>query len=765
MIRRPAVPVVLAYGAGLVTGLLHFPDPDVPLAGLGIAALLSRRRAPWLAALLLIAGLGRLAGWSARTASSHSCTARMAPGRASFVARLIDPIPADTSAALARLEPERAGCHGTLWARWREVPRTLDAGASLVVSGQWIPDSSRWQAPAGLFLVDSTGTRSPAAASPAERLRTWLVLRIRALYGARSPTVEALLLNRRSAMDPELRDQYARSGLVHLLSISGFHVGLIALWVMLIVRLATRWWPGGLGAGSAPLAAAGVACLYVGFLDWPAPATRAALLVVVLAVERQRQRQVDAESLLATIAVFLLLLDPWSVLDLGAWLSFLSLWGASRCVAWSDRSLGKGAVVRLLAGSVGATIATAPLTAAVLGRVSLAGIALNLLAIPLAAIAVPGLIASLVFTPLSAPLAHAFAAGGGLGLAAMDGLARAGAAIPGLSIVQAATPASAFPWLAALAILVWAMGRANTSGVAARRILLAAASLAWLGLAWRTMPSFAHDGPGLTLHFLDVGQGDGAIIHTPGGQWIVVDAGPSGDQGDAGRRVVVPALERSGARRIALLVVSHAHADHLGGVPAVLSRFSTDVALDPGDPVSDRLYLGFLDQLAMRGTRWRAARTGDTLVVDSVRVVVLHPSAGSPEFGLDLNEDSAVLLLEYGGCRIILSGDAGLVAEGSMRGHVGPVDLLKVGHHGSRTATGEAWLEELAPEAAVISVGAHNRYGHPAPETAARLAAHAIGTWRTDREGSVTALVRDGRIEMSGGRTRGGYACHSHSSP
>jgi len=633
------------------------------------------------------------------------------------------------------------------------------------ISGRWIPDSSRWQAPAGLLLVDSATlvSRHP---DPAERLRTGLVMRIRALYGSRAATVEALLLNRRSAMDPGLRDQYARSGLVHLLSISGFHVGLIALWIVLGLRGMGRWWPGVPGTGAtAPLVAAGASALYVWFLGWPAPATRAVLLLAVLALERYRQRQVDGESLLAAIGLLLLLVDPWSVLELGAWLSFLSLWGASRCVTWSDRALGARAVTRLLAGSVGATAATAPVTAAVLGRVSLAGIALNLVAIPLAAVAVPGLIASLLVEPVSRPLAHAFAAGGGLGLAAMDGLARLGAVIPGLSIVQPAVLGSALPWLLVLGLLLWAMGGGNTTAVAARRTLLGVTAVTWLGLGWQSLPTRADEGSGLTLHFLDVGQGDGAIIHTPAGQWMVVDAGPAGDQGDAGRRVVVPALERAGARRVALLVVSHAHADHLGGVPAVLDRFPADVVLDPGDPVSDRLYLGFLDQLAELGSRWRAARAGDTLVVDSVRIVVLHPSAGWAEFGLDLNEDSAVLRLEYGGCRVLLAGDAGLIAEAAMRGHVGPVDLLKVGHHGSRTATSQAWLDELAPEAAVISVGAHNRYGHPAPETGARLAAHEIGTWRTDREGTVTARIRDGRLEVAGGRTRRQYACHAHFSP
>ena len=764
MIRRPAVPVLFAYGAGLVTGLSHFLDTPLALGGLVAAAVAASRRGPSIAGLCLIAALGRVAGWSAAEAAAHGCAARLGAGPTTLVARLIDPLPADTAPALARVRPDQGKCGGTIWARWRGHSSDYPAGSVLHITGQWIPDSSRWQPPGGMLLVDSGRivSRNPA---PAERLRTWLVHRIRALYGGRSAIVEALLLNRRSAMDPELREQYARSGLVHLLSISGFHVGLIALWVVLVVRLVARWWPGGLGTGAAPMFAAAISCLYVGFLGWPAPATRAALLVVVLAVERHRQRQVDGESLLAAVALLLLLFDPWSVLDLGAWLSFLSLWGASRCVAWSDQALGKRTVVRLVAGSVGATAATAQLTAAVLGRVSLAGIGLNLAAIPLAAVTVPGLIASLVVAPLSAPVAHAFAAGGGLGLAGMDGLARAGTAVPGLSIVQSVGAGSALLWLVVLAALLWAMGQANTSPVAARRVLVAVAATAWLGTAWRSLPAFGDSGSGLTLHFLDVGQGDGAIIHTPGGQWIVVDAGPAGDQGDAGRRVVVPALERAGATRVALLVVSHAHADHLGGVPAVLNRFPADLVLEPGDPVADRLYLGFLDQLAERGARWRAARAGDTLVVDSVRMVVLHPPAGWPELGLDLNEDSAVLRLEYGGCRVLLAGDAGVVAEASMRGHVGKVDLLKVGHHGSRTATGEAWLDELGPEAAVISVGTRNRYGHPAPGTVARLAAHGIGTWRTDREGTVTVRIRDGRLEVSGRHARQQYACHAPPSP
>ena len=350
----------------------------------------------------------------------------------------------------------------------------------------------------------------------------------------------------------------------------------------------------------------------------------------------------------------------------------------------------------------------------------------------------------------------------------MDGLARLGAAIPGLSIVQPAAPASAAPWLVVLRSAPLGDGprhhrRCGGAASAPRGHGRDLGS----GWRWQSLAARADDGSGLTLHFLDVGQGDGAIIHTPGGQWIVVDAGPGGDQGDAGRRVVVPALERAGCpacRAAGDLPRSRRsprrRARGAGPLSRPMSCSTRAIPFPTGSTWASST------ELAERGTRWRAARAGDTLVVDSVRVVVLHPSAGWPEFGLDLNEDSAVLRLEYGGCRVLMAGDAGLIAEAAMRGHAGPVDLLKVGHHGSRTATGEAWLDELAPEAAVISVGAHNRYGHPAPETVARLAAHADRDLadRSRRHGHRADPRRAARDLRCGGPAQQ-YACHSHPSP
>jgi competence protein ComEC len=134
-------------------------------------------------------------------------------------------------------------------------------------------------------------------------------------------------------------------------------------------------------------------------------------------------------------------------------------------------------------------------------------------------------------------------------------------------------------------------------------------------------------------------------------------------------------------------------------------------------------------------------------MLDSVRFTILHPYMWS-RWGEDLNEDSLVLLVEYGAFQALFAGDAGFPAEAEMRGRTRPVDLLKVGHHGSRRSTADEWLDSLRPKAAVISVG-QNSYGHPAPETLTRLLRHRVEVWRTDREGPVTVTTDGKRMTVT----------------
>jgi len=727
---RPPILFIATFGAGLATGLAHFRTPLGVIAVIAVAAgaaligtgLVGRALGPLFAGAAL---LGSLHGTVARVRDRSSCAARLADGPVRLAVRLTEPV--FDEGGRVQLLPLGTGCVGEVPARW-PPRRPADAGAEADVEARWIARPVWTGRAQGTLVVGQARVRRTDP-EPGERLRTAVARGIQRLYGARGPIVEALIVGRRADLDPALRDAFAHSGLVHLLSISGFHVGLIVAWVVLAGRL-LRFPP-----VRSLVVAALVAAGYVALLGWPPPATRAAALAGAIAWCRARQRNVQADPLLACTCLAVLLVDPWALVDLGAWLSAAALWGATTCTRWTDRALGPGLWWRCLGSSIGATLATAPLTAAALGTVALVGIGLNFAAIPIAALAVPGVFASLLVLPLWPGLAGAFAAGAGLALHALELLAVAGAAVPGGHIVADATPAAAVPWLAALAVLLWGMRGRTTLAEGARRWAWAGVVVLWLPLA-AGLGSSPDGSGGLTLDFLNVGQGDGAVLRTPHGRFVVIDAGPRTEQGDAGRRVVVPFLAKRGAPTVSALIVSHAHADHVGGATAVLDRFRTGLVIEPGRPFADPAYYRFLDEVAADGVPWHPGHPGERFVLDGVSFTLLHPDAGWPGLGEDLNEDSLVLLVEYRGFRALFPGDAGFPAEAWLRGRVGKVALLKVGHHGSRGATGDDWLEELAPMAAVISVG-RNNYGHPATATLARLIAQGTDLRRTDRDGEV----------------------------
>lgn len=744
--------IAVAYGAGLATGLAHFPA--LTCAILVATPFLLARGARWMVLTGLCIGLGLLSGRLARLRESENCATRLPAGPVKLVLRAREPV--DSGGARTEASLVGVACRGPVSVRWPQA-LVAPAGAELDVVGRWRPRPGRFDRPSGI-LVTTEARLLPLRQSPAERLRSALHDTARGLYGRRAPLVDALILGRRGDLDPKLLDEFAGSGLVHLLSISGFHLGLLAGWVYALLRLA------GSSRGRASLAAAGFAVLYTLFLGWPAPAARAAALTFLLAVQQIRQRMPQGAALLGTTALAVLLADPWAVLDLGGWLSVAALWGAMTFSSWSDRRLGRGAVVRMLSGSAGATLATAPFTAAALGTVALAGLGLNLLAIPLAALVVPAVVASLAVGLFLPAMAAPFAAGAGIGLGLLQELARWGAALPGGHLVMPATPASALPWTVLLVGALWSFRR-TTRTEAARRVAWLGTATVWAWLLVALAPGLGarpDEGSGLALHFLDVGQGDAAAIRTPGGHWILVDAGPVSPGSDAGRSVVVPFLRRHGVVRLDALILSHAHADHLGGASSVLERIPAGEVIDPALQTPDPLYAGFLAQLDELDEPWVRGRRGGGFVIDSVRFRILHPDTTWAEWGTDVNENSLVLLLEYRDFTAVLAGDAGLPAETRLAGRVGRADLLKVGHHGSRGATGDAWLRELRPAAAIISVGDGNRYGHPSPEALARLASAAVEVYRTDRDGSIEVRTDGSSMTI---RSRRGVATRTVSDP
>lgn len=234
-----------------------------------------------------------------------------------------------------------------------------------------------------------------------------------------------------------------------------------------------------------------------------------------------------------------------------------------------------------------------------------------------------------------------------------------------------------------------------------------------------------------TVVFVDVGQGDAVIVHS-GRVTVLVDGGPPG----AAWRVTAQ-LARLGVRRLDAVLISHAHLDHVGALPALIWQYRPRrayVATRPGRLAAT---------LRAAGTRLVTVRRGDTFRWGRARVRVLSPAGLSG----DLNADSLVVLVEAAGRRLLLTGDVtgpNEAAVGAICARGPPVDILKVAHHGSRYSTTAAFLAGARPRVAVVCVG-RNPYGHPAPETLARLRAFGVRVYSTQRNGTLTVRLVPGR--------------------
>ena len=239
----------------------------------------------------------------------------------------------------------------------------------------------------------------------------------------------------------------------------------------------------------------------------------------------------------------------------------------------------------------------------------------------------------------------------------------------------------------------------------------------------------------LRAYFLDVGQGDSSVILFKD-KVILIDAGEA-DKGD----LVVSDLEKLGVTKIDLLVATHPHSDHIGGMQKVLARFPVKKVLDSGIPTSSSLYEHFLETVDDRNIPYVAAERGQTIDVDpSLRILVLSPPKN--RIGDDINTNSIVLRISYGTVNLLYTGDATTDAEEVMMkaGYPVDADVFKVGHHGSSSSSSAAFLRNVDPEVAVISLGKDNEYGHPHRETMDRLAAAGPLVLRTDRDGTVRVM-------------------------
>ncbi|MFZ9898326.1 MAG: DNA internalization-related competence protein ComEC/Rec2 [Gemmatimonadaceae bacterium] len=594
----------------------------------------------------------------------------------------------------------------------------------------------------GVAAATRAATEAATGAATAAALEGWrraTAARLERLFGADAGIVRALLIAETDGLTPALRDRYADAGLVHLLSISGLHVAIVGAALTLAFR-AMR-----LSRRAADAAAVAVAVLYVAAIGAPAPAVRSVVLFAVMALARGRQRPVHPWGSFALGAIAPVALDPAVVGDLGWQLSvtgYAALVAVGRFVRRrADEAEAPMAPLarELLTGTV-ATIVSAPLVAWHFGRLSLIGPFANVVAAPIVSVLQPTLFLAMVLperggAPIAAAAARPL-------LHALDGVAIAASApswarltvVPSLAVAALAGAASV-----SLLVAVWS---------ARPRAPMLAGALCLAAMPWWPVRGPRLDGrPAMEVQLLDVGQGDAIAVRTPRGRWILLDAGRAWRGGDAGRRTILPALRRDGGA-LALLILTHPHADHIGGATSVIRALRPAQVRDGGFVAAQGAYRDALEAVAARGARWARVQPGEVLTIDGILCTFLAPdSAWAAGLG-DPNSASAVVRLQFGAARLLLTGDAEADEEAWLLDRYAPADLradvLKVAHHGSTTSSTAAFLDAVRPRVALVSVGATNRYGHPAPPVMRRLLERGTTVLRTDQLGAVR-LRTDGR--------------------
>ncbi len=258
--------------------------------------------------------------------------------------------------------------------------------------------------------------------------------------------------------------------------------------------------------------------------------------------------------------------------------------------------------------------------------------------------------------------------------------------------------------------------------------------------------------PLLTVTLLDVGQGDAIVVQSPGGRVLVVDTGPISQADDMGRRVVLPFLRSQGIGRIDALLLTHPHDDHVGGAASLLERIPVARILVPTTDSSEAVYRHVLAAAEGRRVPVVILERGQALDFgDGLRAEVLNPSRNSAS---SPNNGSLSIRLRFGNAAIVLTGDAESDAEAEMADSCDlGADVLKLGHHGSRTSTTERFLDSVRPQAAIVSVGARNIFGHPNPAVMSRLSGRRIPVFRTDRDGAITVVSDGKRVAVRRTRT------------
>lgn len=746
--------------------------------------------------------------WTLTTPTSESL--RMSPPfhetvQASVVGRVIAPVQHSTGRQTILVQTDESGSESRrIRLVWRDPGITLHHGDRVSFHGTLHRprgslnpggfDYAAYIERQGIdFLITVTGAQAVTLMDAEPQIGLWSLwhridhwratIRAAAINTLSQPTrglFLGMIIGERGYLEPELQDWFMVTGTVHLLSISGSHLGLVAVVVFWTVKRLVLGLPHHfLLALSRTITPSKIAIL----LAWPAVALYALLAGAELATMRSlvmitlamiamwlgHERHLGHTMAVALLAI--LLHDPRAVFDISFQLSFLSVLVMIRMImltkSWNADA--QGADIRLrdrlmytalmaLSMSGAVTVATLPLVAFYFNQVPWMGIITNLIAVPFTGIIlVPmGLLVALwtVMTGaesliLGSAMEHLF----GLMVLVLQWCAR----FPGgeWHVAAPAIPAMALFYSGLLVISLRAIPW---------RFRVAGAGLTIMVIGWWLIPPLSQaDGDRWRVTFLDVGQGDSAVVELPDGQTVLIDGGARYERFDMGKNVIAPFLWSRGIHHISHVIGTHQQLDHVGGLIWILRHMSVGRYWSAGVERSEKFVEDLQAALSDRRIEQHTAVRGqDLLQSGQCRLSTLNPPEASalrrsnqPLTGTILNNLSVVTRLQCGTASILFAAD---IETGGLRLLNGegyrPVTLLKVPHHGARSSLDPDWLRQLHPQFAVVSVGVANPYGHPAESVLSTYHDEGITVFRTDRDGAIWVTGRLSTSELTISRMR-----------